>query len=570
MLSASQRRLVLQCCAVCVLLFAIVLGFTTRPAPQPKLYAGPLSFSALSAMAYSKALAEGYPDRVTGTPASRRAARFIERTLKSLGYRVTLQRFSVWTYGKPVIGENVIATLPSEHAAAPYVAVLAHYDNPRTTHQAAEDDGSGVGALLELARATRGRISHPIFVATDAEEIGMIGARSLVPYLKAQGHGAALSIDYVNAGAARAIQLSATGQFGGYTSIALRQIAREAAQREGANARALYGLEEWIDRTVERSFQDQGPLVEAVIPAINISSVPTDLRAARLRYHTPSDIYANFRPEAFAMVGRTAERAMRSLTGVDMAAADGFMLSPSRYVAYGALWWLLFLPLAPFIVAAACYASNIGVDAGTQGLRLPKLALPPFAAYLFIRELALHNIIPRFELYPAPPKDPMLYDPTGTAVFGMLAILVLGYALLSFSPTPLFSKGMLQLFTSALALAVFAINPFGLWFYFGIFLCASLFFVERAGGVALTVNLAVLAAALVPFALVISYFSHEIFVGPYIWWYLVLQAAYGTWSVWLVGAVIFAALLWWQYVRLAIVPFFATRLVHAATLSSIT
>lgn len=556
MLTPRQLRLVIAVAAFCGLLMLALAAGTSRSVPQPKLQAGALRFNAASAMAYTRALAELHPDRVTGTQGSRRAARFLKRTFESLGYRVRLQRFPVWIYGKRVEGENVVATLARTSAPSRYVAVLAHYDHPRTTHQAAEDDASGVGAVLELARATRGRIADPVFVATDAEEIGMIGARNLIPFFKERGDGSAISIDYLNAGASHAMQLTASGQFGGYTPIALRQIVREAAQQQSRTVLFPYGAAEWIDRAVERSFQDQGPLNEAQIPAVNIVSVPADVHAARRRYHTPADVYAHFEPAVFAMVGRTAERTMLTAAIDDtVGAGDGFMITPGRYLPYATLWWILFLPLVPLIVAVAC----AGPERAPFKARLIALTVPAFAAYVLVRQLALHNVIPRSELYPAPPKDPSLYHPAALAVLGIVVALVVGYGLLALRPTPLFGKGTLLLWATALALAAFAVNPFGLWLYLGIFLCAAALLVERTGAKALAINFTMLALAAVPFAIVVWYFAREIFVGPYVVWYLVLQAAYGTWSFWVVGAAIVAAVLWVQYLRLALVPFYAVK-----------
>jgi hypothetical protein len=178
---------------------------------------------------------------------------------------------------------------------------------------------------------------------------------------------------------------------------------------------------------------------------------------------------------------------------------------------------------------------------------------------MLVRQFALHNNIPRFELYPAPPKDPSLYHPTVLVVAGIVVVLVVGYGLLALRHTPLFNKGFLLSWATALALAAFAINPFGMWLYLGMFLCAAALFVERTGAMTLVINLAMLALAAVPFATVISYFAREIFVGPYVGWYLVLQAAYGTWSFWVVGAAIVAVVLWVQYLRLALAPFYAVK-----------
>lgn len=622
MLTLAQRNLVAGVAVVCACLMAALVAAGLRPLPQPALSPEQLRFDALSAMGYTKALSEQYPNRVSGSLSSRRAAAFIKRRFEALGYRVTIQRFLFWAYGSPLEGENVIATTASQ--AKPYVAVLAHYDSPRTTYQAAEDDASGVGTMLELARTLRTRRVHAIFIATDGEELGMIGARHIAQWLRTQGTGDAISIDYINAGASSGVQVTAAGQFGGYAPVALRQLARAAAEQQSATVLVPYGIGEWIDRAVERSFQDQGPLLEAGIPAVDLLSIPADLAAARDRYHTPRDAYAGFRPAVFATIGRTVERTVLTLAHEPpMPAGDGFTISTARYLSYDVLWIVLFLPLVPLMIAVMCVGTNIGVkpvlartNAAMDGIltllgpvaivivfllttiaavavvltplilflivplitaavltrykaRLLALTAPAFAAYILVREFALHNVIPRFELYPPPPKDPLLYHPPALAIAAIAAVLIAGYALASARPMPLLDKGTLLSWTTAVALAAFAIDPFALWLYLGLFILAALLFIEHNDARAVIINGALLAVSVAPFLAVVWYFAREIFVGGYVWWYLVLQCAYGTWSFWIAGSAIFAAVLWVQYARLAILPYMRVRVAarHRVNLS---
>jgi len=80
-------------------------------------------------------------------------------------------------------GTNVVAV---KHGNRPHEAVLigAHYDSVRGS-PGADDNASGVAVLLELARvlaALRFRRSV-ILAAFDMEEIGLLGARALLPEL---------------------------------------------------------------------------------------------------------------------------------------------------------------------------------------------------------------------------------------------------------------------------------------------------------------------------------------------------------------------------------------------------
>ena len=73
---------------------------------------------------------------------------------------------------------NVIATRPG---GAREVVIGAHYDSV-SAGPGANDNGSGTAVLLELARATAGRV-YPFtlrLVAFDAEELGLYGSKYYV------------------------------------------------------------------------------------------------------------------------------------------------------------------------------------------------------------------------------------------------------------------------------------------------------------------------------------------------------------------------------------------------------
>jgi hypothetical protein len=81
------------------------------------------------------------------------AAAYLETTLKSLGYDIVPQAYVV--DGRMV--RNIAVTIPSRSTAgAETVVVGAHYDSAGDA-PGANDNGSGVAALLELARLLKGR-----------------------------------------------------------------------------------------------------------------------------------------------------------------------------------------------------------------------------------------------------------------------------------------------------------------------------------------------------------------------------------------------------------------------------
>jgi len=79
-------------------------------------------------------------------------------------------------------GVNLVAELPGEDREA--IVVVAHHDTVNGS-PGADDNGSGVVALLELARLLAGRrFRHTVVLAApDFEEIGLLGSAELVPWL---------------------------------------------------------------------------------------------------------------------------------------------------------------------------------------------------------------------------------------------------------------------------------------------------------------------------------------------------------------------------------------------------
>jgi Zn-dependent M28 family amino/carboxypeptidase len=78
------------------------------------------------------------------------AARYIEDTLRIYGYRVSTQVFK----GGPVDVRNLEVEVPGGARAEEIVLICAHYDSARGA-PGANDNGSGVAAMLELARIFR-------------------------------------------------------------------------------------------------------------------------------------------------------------------------------------------------------------------------------------------------------------------------------------------------------------------------------------------------------------------------------------------------------------------------------
>lgn len=182
-------------------------------------------------------------------------------------------------------GNNVVAMLRGT-GGGKKVVVGAHYDSV-SAGPGANDNGSGVGTLLELANSIRGR-RYPfdiVFVAFGDEEIGLIGSKKYVESLNPQEKRqivAMVNLDMVGVGDHMEI--------GGDKDLADRTL--EIARFLGYEAR------EMTSRLGTSS--DHASFLDARIPAVFIHRVDDPF------YHTKHDTVDNIVARNLEAAGKTA------------------------------------------------------------------------------------------------------------------------------------------------------------------------------------------------------------------------------------------------------------------------
>ncbi|MDP4982792.1 M28 family peptidase [Pseudoalteromonas tunicata] len=133
--------------------------------------------------------------RKTGSEGNLKAAHYIKTRFENLGLAPFDTRFEqAFSYssgfGSQKNGKNIVGLIKAKHANAPYLVITAHYDHlgnqGRRIFNGADDNASGVAALFALAKTAK---QYPLnynwlFVATDAEENGLYGAKALVSLLQ--------------------------------------------------------------------------------------------------------------------------------------------------------------------------------------------------------------------------------------------------------------------------------------------------------------------------------------------------------------------------------------------------
>ena len=301
--TASAGRALVAAALLLAAELAVVLRALAPPRPQPAA-APAAEFSAARALA---SLRRVFPEEVphpVGSAANRRARDRLLAELRRLGYAPEVQRtFSCGRYGACGEVENVAARLEGERAGKA-VLLLTHYDSVPAGPGAA-DDGAGVAALLEVARALREGPRPPrpvIFLADDGEEGGLLGAAAFLgehPWAREVG---------------AVVNLEARGTSGPSLMFETGEGDRWLARRL---ARALRRpVTSSLFASVYRllpSDTDLSVFLPGRLPALNFAFI-----GEASRYHTPLDDLAHLDPRSLQHQGENALAMVRSLAAADL------------------------------------------------------------------------------------------------------------------------------------------------------------------------------------------------------------------------------------------------------------
>ncbi len=266
----------------------------------------PEAFDGARALAETAAFVTNHIPRVAGTEGARQAAAYLQGRLESLGWRAETDEFLDVAPGGSNIFRNVIGVLSGER---PGLIILgAHYDTKggiADDFEGANDSGSGVGALLELARALAvSSWSGPeIWMAFfDGEEAaarysetdGLHGSRRLARRLKESGESSGVAavfiLDMIG-------DRDLTVKIPRNTSPNLAHLVFQAARDEGVRDR--FGL---MDGTL---LDDHEPFLRCGIPALALIDFEYGSRPGLNDYwHTPADRMDKLSAESLLTVGR--------------------------------------------------------------------------------------------------------------------------------------------------------------------------------------------------------------------------------------------------------------------------
>lgn len=334
-----------------VLAAAIGLVFWRGGTPAPVPADAPAAKSSAT-RAYADIKAIAVRPHPVGTPDHERVQAYLLRRLSGLGLKPELQseRTIVDTmFGKTVSAPvtNIIAVLKGKDSGKPAVLLMSHYDSVPDSPGAA-DDTAGVASTLEILRAMK---SGPqperdiIFVFTDGEELGLVGASAFFRSNPLAKH-AGVAINFEARGDSGPAAMFETGPLNADTvALWARQTPRPSAN---SLSRAIYKrMPNGTDFT---------HAIEHGLPGVNIAFL-----GDQLSYHTMLATPEHLNLGSVQQMGDEGLAAARAFSAqipqqkADAVYADvlGFFVIQYSFMT----GWIL-LAIAAALVAYAIYAAQ--------------------------------------------------------------------------------------------------------------------------------------------------------------------------------------------------------------------
>ena len=257
-------------------------------------------FSQEKAYEHLTYLAQTIGPRPLGSPQEKAALDYVAAKFAEIGGNV--ERQPVTGTGEApgenplnTLSFNVVGRFPGESPRE--IVVGAHIDSASPEIPGADDDGSGVAAMLEAARVLSARPHRAtlVFVAFCGEEAGLVGSRSFVANYPLQNVALMVELDMTSGDSPLMLWIDAKDrQSPAWLVSASVDIFHELGYRDMDYPTIFQSL----NSAIGGAGSDHEPFLEKDIPAIAFVS---DIRHP---IHTPFDNLGNFRPDGLARSGR--------------------------------------------------------------------------------------------------------------------------------------------------------------------------------------------------------------------------------------------------------------------------
>jgi Zn-dependent M28 family amino/carboxypeptidase len=257
-----------------------------------------------SLLAHVRELAsDAYEGRNTDTEGNKRAAAYITQRFEAIG----LASFNDSSYIHPFQfhsrmmrqayrANNILAYIPGKKYPAQYIVISAHYDHVGVRkdeiYNGADDNASGVGALIEIARQLQlAPLNHSvIFAAFDAEEIGLRGAQAFVeePPVAIDSIILNVNMDMISRNAEKEVYICGTSYHPSLQQILIPLVKEDTLKvLFGHDAPKWKGIQDWTYSS------DHGKFHKAGIPFLYFGVEDHD------DYHRPTDDFDRIMPDFY-------------------------------------------------------------------------------------------------------------------------------------------------------------------------------------------------------------------------------------------------------------------------------
>jgi Peptidase family M28 len=310
-------------------------------------------FSREKALEHLKILAETIGPRPLGTPQEKAALTYFAEKLAEIGCQVEWQAV---TGGKGRLGSNAVNTNSFNvigrlsGTTAREIIVGAHIDSSTPEIPGANDDGSGVATIIEVARVLA-REPHDatlVFVAFCGEESGLIGSRSFVEHYPLENVALMLQLDMVSDDSPLLLFVDTKKS---QTPPWLVSASIEAFHSLGYRNMEYPVFFQSLNSAIDGASSDHAPFLEKGIPAIGFV---TDLS---FPIHTPNDSLEYFKPAGLERSGRLILELMKKFDdGQPAQKAGNYMLVLiGEKPLFAPLSWLKVLVILSLIIGLVTF-----------------------------------------------------------------------------------------------------------------------------------------------------------------------------------------------------------------------
>jgi hypothetical protein len=516
------------------LLAAVIAAFSlgNRPPAVPQGLPADVLFDGTAASSTAGAIVHAAPDRRVGTPGDARTALRVASAFRSFGFATTVDPFHDG-------GHRLVNVVGRRPGLSPRVVILLASRDALSVPDAT-GSASDTAALMEVARVLAGRAASKTIVlaSVDGGTRGDAGARRFADAIRDRG-----VVDGVlvlsNTGAPRSYGPLLVDWSNDWTrgSLGLRRTASDSLRNElGTDGGpAATTLAQVARLAFPVGLGAQGALLARGLPAIRLSGSGERAPASDRRR------LADMRPARFGQLGRSALRVVSALDSSQRAPRHG----PRSYVLAGGgvvPGWALMLLAAALILPPLVASVDALARAGRRHEPVrPWLAWVWFGTLPLALGLGLADLLVLVGLAtdaPPTPIDPSLARVDGRAAADLASValtIVVAWVLMR---THVVRRGSrlpdaaapgagvaTALGLSVVAIAVWILNPFaGLLFAVPL----NCWLLAVLSGARPATRAWLVAAGLLPAALVAATYMHELSLGPgEALWYLFLLVTGG-------------------------------------------